>query len=154
MKTKLSVIFLLCLCLIFAVSAVYADDGVAVVAEEAVVEEAVAEEPVAEETAGFKVIYLENDCLAAVPTDENVYAAGDEVTALFEPVTYRDYLIFFGWDLDDDGVADLGYDFNKFEMPEGDIELKAICLGAYGAGKAAKSDHCRYHCKESHDFRH
>ena len=105
--------------------------GATVSAQEAEVpaEEPVAEEAVAEEAAGFKVTYLENDCLAEVPTDENAYAAGDEVTVLFEPVQYKDYLVFYGWDIDDDGWADFGYNFDKFTMPEEDVELKAICIG-------------------------
>ena len=109
----------LCFVMLLAVAAVSAQEA-----------EVPAEEPVAEEAAGFKVTYLENDCLAEVPTDENAYAAGDEVTVLFEPVQYKDYLIFYGWDIDDDGVADFGYNFNKFNMPEEDVELKAICIGA------------------------
>ena len=90
---------------------------------------------------GFTVTYLENDCLAEVPTDEAKYAAGDEVTVLFEPVQYKDYLIFYGWDIDDDGVADFGYNFNKFNMPEKDVELKAICIGAYAGGSTCTGCH-------------
>ena len=90
---------------------------------------------------GFTVTYLENDCLAEVPTDEAKYAAGDEVTVLFEPVAYKDYLIFYGWDIDDDGIADFGYNFNKFNMPEKDVELKAICIGASWGGSTCKGCH-------------
>ena len=90
---------------------------------------------------GFTVTYLENDCLAEVPTDEAKYAAGDEVTVLFEPVQYKDYLIFYGWDIDDDGVADFGYNYDKFEMPEEDVELKAICIGASWGGSTCKGCH-------------
>ena len=116
---KSILVLALCFVMLFAVAAVSAQEA-----------EVPAEEAVAEEAAGFKVTYLENDCLAEVPTDENAYAAGDEVTVLFEPVQYKDYLIFYGWDIDDDGVADFGYNFNKFNMPEKDVELKAICIGA------------------------
>ena len=116
---KSILVLALCFVMLFAVAAVSAQEA-----------EVPAEEPVAEEAAGFKITYLENDCLAEVPTDENAYAAGDEVTVLFEPVQYKDYLIFYGWDIDDDGVADFGYNFNKFNMPEEDVELKAICIGA------------------------
>ena len=116
---KSFLVFLLCFVLMFAVAAVSAQDA----------------EPVEEAVDGFKVTYLENDCLAEVPVDEKMYAAGDEVTALFEPVAYKDYLIFFGWDVDGDGVADLGYNFDKFIMPEKDAELKAICIGM-GGGSA------------------
>ena len=114
---KSILILALCFVLMFAVAVVSAQDT-----------EAPAEEPVAEEPAGFKVTYLENDCLAQVPTDEKAYAAGEEVTVLFEPVQYKDYLIFFGWDWDDDGVADYGYYYDNFNMPEKDVELKAICI--------------------------
>ena len=107
---KSILVLALCFVMMFAVAAVSAQE--------------------AEEAAGFTVTYLENDCLAEVPTDEAKYAAGDEVTVLFEPVQYKDYLIFYGWDIDDDGVADFGYNFNKFNMPEEDVELKAICIGA------------------------
>ena len=120
---KSILVLALCFVMLFAVAAVSAQEA------EVPAEEPVAEEAVAEEAAGFKVTYLENDCLAEVPTDENAYAAGDEVTVLFEPVQYKDYLIFYGWDIDDDGVADFGYNFNKFNMPENDVELKAICIG-------------------------
>ncbi len=112
---KSILIMALCFVMLFAVAAVSAQD--------------------------YTVTYLENDCLAAVPTDEAKYAAGDEVTVLFEPVEYKDYLIFFGWDIDDDGVADFGYNFNKFEMPEEDVELKAICIGAYAGGSTCKGCH-------------
>ena len=116
---KSILILALCFVLMFAVAVVSAQDT------EAPAEEPVAEEPAAE---GFKVTYLENDCLAEVPTDEKAYAAGEEVTVLFEPVQYKDYLIFYGWDWDDDGVADYGYYYDKFNMPEKDVELKAICI--------------------------
>ena len=73
---KSILILALCFVMLFAVAAVSAQD--------------------------LTVTYLENDCLAEVPTDEALYAAGDEVTVLFEPVKYKDYLIFYGWDWDDD----------------------------------------------------
>ncbi len=143
---KSILILALCFVLMFAVAAVSAQDANPAeepVAEEIALENEVEEtaeealpedEPVAEAPAGFKVTYLENDCLAEVPTDEKTYAAGDEVTCLFEPVAYKDYLIFYGWDIDDDGIADYGYYYDKFNMPEEDVELKAICIGAYGGG--------------------
>ena len=140
---KSILILALCFVLMFAVAAVSAQDA-EVPAEEPVAEEAVQEEAVeetAEEPAGFKVTYLENDCLAEVPTDENAYAAGDEVTVLFEPVAYKDYLIFYGWDIDDDGIADYGYYYDKFNMPEKDVELKAICIGASWGGDTCKGCH-------------
>lgn len=100
-----------------------------------------AQEAASEEPAGFKVTYNANECLAEVPTDETAYAAGDEVTVLFEPVQYKDYLIFYGWDIDDDGVADFGYNYDKFQMPEEDVELKAICVGAAWGGSTCKGCH-------------
>ena len=90
---------------------------------------------------GLTVTYLPNECLAEVPTDETEYAAGDEVTVLFEPVKYLDYLIFFGWDINDDGIADFGYNFDKFTMPEEAVELKAICIGAAGGSSTCKGCH-------------
>ena len=107
-------------------------------AEDAAVDEP-AEETAAEETsapacekpadsAAFTVTYYENNCLAKVPADCNSYAAGDEVTVLFEPVEYLDYKTFFGWDMNDDGIADFGYSYDKFTMPEENVELKAICV--------------------------
>ena len=112
---KSILILALCFVMLFAVAAVSAQD--------------------------LTVTYLENDCLAEVPTDEASYAAGDEVTVLFEPVKYKDYLIFYGWDIDDDGIADFGYNYNKFEMPEESVELKAICIGAYAGGSTCKGCH-------------
>jgi hypothetical protein len=88
----------------------------------------------------YTVTYLENDCLAEVPVDDSTYAAGTEVTVKFEPVQYKDYLIFYGWDIDDDGVADFGYNYKTFEMPDKDVELKAICIGAVG-GSTCKGCH-------------
>ena len=125
---KRFVVLMLCLCLCMAVSAVYADEA----------------------AEGFKVTYDANECLASVPEDAAVYAAGDEVTVLFEPVEYKDYLIFFGWDMDGDGVADFGYDYKTFEMPESDVELKAVCIGAsyYGAGRPAPQ--CGPDCAPGH----
>ncbi len=140
---KSILILALCFVLMFAVAAVSAQEGTEPApAEETLTEEPVAEEAEksAEEPAGFTVTYLENDCLAEVPTDETAYAAGDEVTVKFEPVQYKDYLIFYGWDIDDDGWADFGYNFDKFTMPEENVELKAICIGV-SWGKACPGCH-------------
>ena len=112
---KSILILALCFVMLFAVAAVSAQD--------------------------LTVTYLENDCLAEVPTDDSTYAAGSEVTVLFEPVKYKDYLIFYGWDINDDGIADFGYNYKTFEMPEEDVELKAICIGAYGGGATCKGCH-------------
>ena len=119
---KSILILALCFVMLFAVAAVSAQD--------------------------LTVTYLENDCLAEVPTDEASYAAGDEVTVLFEPVKYKDYLIFYGWDINDDGIADFGYNYNKFVMPEESVELKAICIGAYAGGSTCKG--CHLHGHPSH----
>lgn len=91
----------------------------------------------------FHVTYEANDCLAAVPTDGNSYAAGQLVNVLFDPVAYKDYLIFYGWDMDNDGVADFGYNYNTFTMPNGDVTLKAICIPAWSGGYCNNCD-CGY----------
>lgn len=87
----------------------------------------------AQEAAGYKVTYLGNNCLASVPTDENTYKAGETVTVMFDPVTYMNGLIFYGWDWNNDGVADFGYAYNSFSMPSKDVEMKAICISPYSA---------------------
>ena len=91
----------------------------------------------AQEAAGYKVTYLGNNCLASVPTDENTYRAGDTVMVLFDPVTYMNGLIFYGWDWNNDGVADFGYAYNSFSMPSKDVEMKAICIYPYSAPEPA-----------------
>lgn len=110
----------ICLCLLLSVSVAYA------------------QEPT------YYVNYVENDCLAAVPVDDQAYIAGQEVTVLFEPVAYKDYLIFYGWDIDNDGNADFGYNYNTFIMPENDVEMKAICIPAWGNYAPAKP--CKRGC--------
>ena len=115
---KSILILALCFVLMFAVAAVSAED-----------------------TAGHKVTYLPNNCLAEVPTDDTLYAGGETVTVLFEPVKYKDYLIFYGWDITDDGIADFGYNYKTFPMPDIDVELKAICVSAYGGGSTCKGCH-------------
>ena len=87
----------------------------------------------AQEDAGYKVTYIGNNCLASVPTDSNTYEAGELVTVKFDPVTYMNGLIFYGWDWNNDGIADFGYAYNTFHMPEKDVELKAICIYPYSA---------------------
>ena len=79
----------------------------------------------------YTVTYDGNNCLAEVPVDENTYAGGTEVTVLFEPVKYKDYLIFYGWDINDDKIADFGYSYDKFPMPDVDVTLKAICISPW-----------------------
>ena len=84
----------------------------------------------------YQVTYVGNNCLASVPTDENQYKAGTNVSVKFDPVTYKDGLIFYGWDWNNDGVADFGYAYNNFTMPAKDVEMKAICIGAYSYAPA------------------
>lgn len=91
----------------------------------------------AQEAAGYKVTYVGNNCLASVPTDEKTYAAGEYVTVLFDPVTYMNGLIFYGWDWNNDGTADFGYAYNTFTMPAKDVEMKAICIAPYSAPSPA-----------------
>ena len=79
----------------------------------------------------FTVTYEGNYCLAAVPTDCDEYMAGDEVTVKFDPVQYMDNLLFYGWDWDNDGIADFGYEYNTFKMPENDVTMKAICISPW-----------------------
>ena len=94
----------------------------------------------AQEAAGYKVTYLGNDCLASVPTDEQAYKAGETVIVKFDPVTYMNGLIFYGWDWNNDGVADFGYSYNSFAMPAKDVEMKAICITPY-SGPSAPAPH-------------
>ena len=89
----------------------------------------------------YTVTYLGNNCLASVPTDEASYKAGDTVTVLFDPVTYMNGLIFYGWDWNNDGVADFGYAYNTFSMPSKNVEMKAICISPYSAPAPAPHYH-------------
>ena len=82
---------------------------------------------------GYTVKYYRNNCLAEVPEDETVYQYGDEVEVLFEPVEYSNGLIFYGWDWNDDGIADFGYNYRYFDMPKKNVKLKAICISPYYA---------------------
>lgn len=107
---------LLCICLLAAATAAFAGG----------------------ETEGYTVKYYHNNCLAEVPEDETVYQYGDEVEVLFEPVEYMNGLIFYGWDWNDDGIADFGYSWRYFNMPKKDVKLKAICITPYyGPSKPA-----------------
>ena len=106
---KKIILALLCICLMAGVSAAFADG----------------------ETEGYTVTYYKNNCLAEVPEDETIYQYGDEVTVLFEPVEYTNGLIFYGWDWNDDGIADFGYSYRNFFMPKKDVKLKAICIVPY-----------------------
>ena len=108
---KRSIFVLLCICLLVTASAVFADG----------------------EKEGYSVTYYRNNCLAEVPEDETLYQYGEEVEVLFEPVEYMNGLIFHGWDWNDDGIADFGYNYRYFEMPKKDVKLKAICISPYYA---------------------
>lgn len=85
----------------------------------------------AQEAAGYKVTYVGNNCLASVPTDEKEYKSGELVNVMFDPVTYMNGLIFYGWDWNNDGIADFGYAYNTFNMPAKNVEMKAICISPY-----------------------
>ena len=115
---KKIIFVLLCVCLLAATTAVFADG----------------------EKEGYTVTYYKNNCLALVPEDETVYQYGDEVEVLFEPVEYMNGLIFYGWDMNDDGVADFGYSYRYFDMPKKDVKLKAICITPY-YGPSAPAPH-------------
>lgn len=91
----------------------------------------------AQDNQWYQVTYVGNNCLASVPTDDNQYTAGVNVTVKFDPVTYMDGLIFYGWDWNNDGVADFGYAYNNFTMPAKDVEMKAICISSYSYAPAA-----------------
>ncbi len=79
----------------------------------------------------YKVKYVGSYCLNRVPTDNKCYQPGDMVTVLWEPVEYMPGLIFNGWDMGADGVADFGYSYPTFVMPAHDVELQAICYQQY-----------------------
>ena len=110
---KRYIIAILCICLLAAASVASAQDG-------------------------YKVTYVGNNCLASVPTDEKTYQAGEYVSVLFDPVTYMNGLIFYGWDWNNDGVADFGYAYNNFNMPAKDVEMKAICILPYSPEPAPR----------------
>lgn len=95
----------------------------------------------AQEAAGYKVTYEGNNCLASVPTDEKTYIAGEQVNVLFDPVTYMNGLIFYGWDWNNDGIADFGYAYNTFNMPSKDVTMKAICILPYSPEPAPHPHH-------------
>lgn len=98
----------------------------------------------AQEATTYKVTYHGNNCLASVPTDEKEYKAGDYVDVMFDPVTYMNGLIFYGWDWNNDGVADFGYSYNSFNMPAKNVDMKAICITPY-YGPSAPAPHHGHH---------
>ena len=76
----------------------------------------------------FRVRYDIGDCLAVAPIDCDEHAYAEKVCVKFEPVQYKNGLIFYGWDWDGDNIVDFGYENNSFLMPMHDVTLKAICI--------------------------
>ena len=75
----------------------------------------------------YRVNYVGNGCLSAVPTDNRCYRPGETVTVLFSPVQYVQGLIFNGWNMSGSGIAEFGYYYNTFTMPARNVTLSAIC---------------------------
>ena len=105
---KFAILFVLCVLMLLSSSAVYA--------------QAAAGEGT------YTLTYHENNCLATVPVDKHVYKAGDIVTVVFDPVTYKNGLTFFGWGFSPNGTADFGYSYYNFNMPQRNVDLYAICI--------------------------
>ncbi len=120
---KKSLLLFVVFCLLFSAMAVSADNTCATTP--------------AEPKGPFTVTYEANNCLAAVPCDGAEYMAGADVTVLFQPVQYKDNLLFYGWDWDNDGIPDFGYEYNTFKMPEKDVTLKAICISPWATNNPA-----------------
>ncbi len=76
----------------------------------------------------YTVTYDIGNCLYVAPVDCNEYAYADKVTVLWEPVQYRNGLIFYGWDYDGDNIVDFGYENPSFYMPKHNVTMKAICI--------------------------
>ena len=87
----------------------------------------------------YCVTYHENNCLNAVPIDTKGYRYGETVTVLFEPVLYKDGLIFYGWSHTPNGYANYGYAYDQFVMPAKNIDLYAICIVPYYGPPAVKT---------------
>ena len=87
--------------------------------------------PCYKELGTYCVTYHENNCLRAVPIDQKGYQYGDKVKVLFEPVIYRDGLIFYGWSHTRNGYANYGYNYDSFLMPAENVDLYAICILPY-----------------------
>ena len=88
-------------------------------------------DPCTQECPKHKVTYDTNNCLVVAPIDCCEYGYAERVNVLFEPAQYKTGLIFYGWDWDYDGVADFGYNYSSFLMPDHDVTLKAICVPMY-----------------------
>jgi len=87
--------------------------------------------PCAKGLGAYCVTYHANNCLMTVPIDQNLYHYGDTVTVLFDPVLYKDGLIFYGWSHTPNGYANYGYAYNQFRMPAQNVDLYAICITPY-----------------------
>ncbi|GAP41507.1 InlB B-repeat-containing protein [Flexilinea flocculi] len=96
--------------------------------------------PCSKELGTYCVTYHPNNCLLSVPVDQNAYHYGDTVTVLFDPVLYKDGLIFYGWSHTPNGNANYGYAYNQFMMPAQNVDLYAICITPY-YGPAQRPHH-------------
>lgn len=133
---KKTFLFLVVLCLLVSAMAVSADSCTKC-------EKDVPCDPCTEECPKHKVTYDTNNCLVVAPIDCCEYSYAERVDVKFEPVQYKYGLIFYGWDWDNDGIADFGYNYSSFLMPDKDVTLKAICIPMY-SGVAAPSG-CHLH---------
>lgn len=133
---KKTFLFLVVLCLLVSAMAVSADSCVKC-------EKDTPCDPCTEECPKHKVTYDTNNCLVVAPIDCCEYSYAEKVDVKFEPVQYKTGLIFYGWDWDNDGIADFGYNYNSFLMPDKDVTLKAICIPMY-SGPAAPGG-CHLH---------
>ena len=127
---KKSIFILVVLCLLVSVMAVSADNT-CTGANCANCSDSGKCDPCTEECPKHKVTYDTNNCLVVAPIDCCEYGYAERVNVLFEPVQYKTGLIFYGWDWDNDGVADFGYNYSSFLMPDYDVTLKAICIPMY-----------------------
>ena len=75
----------------------------------------------------YRVTYAGNNCLAKVPIDNQCYQLGDLVTLRYEPVEYLPGQLFYGWDMDGDGEAEVGFNYPTFAMTNRDVVLNAVC---------------------------
>ena len=123
------------LCLLVSAMAVSADGGCDTSCNDQ------ACDPCTQECPKHKVTYDTNNCLVVAPIDCCEYGYAEKVDVKFEPVQYKTGLIFYGWDWDNDGVADFGYNYNSFLMPDKDVTLKAICIPMYSGPAAPQGCH-------------
>ena len=100
----------------------------------------------------YKVKYVGSYCLNRVPTDNKCYQPGEMVTVLWEPVDYMPGLIFNGWDMGHDGVADFGYSYPSFIMPAHDVELQAVCYQQYWDNNQHNDNNQRHDNNQYYDI--